>query len=81
MTIKIEGLPEGQTIKHINVDIQFEDGEPKIKTNLDETAELKSVQAKKPENLHAETTPNGPNIRTSERPQKEIPDEMQNLEF
>lgn len=81
MTIKIEGLPAGQTIKHINVDIQFEDGNTKIKTKLDETEPVKTFQPKEPENLQAETTPSGPNFRNIERPQKEIPDEMKDLEF
>ena len=73
MIIEIKGLPEGQKIKHINVDITFDDN-----------GEIGSVT----ENFqHAceETQPVEIDTREAftnqDRPKAEIPPEMTNLEI
>lgn len=85
MIIKIEGLPEGQKIKHINVDISFEDGEAVVKTKadpvydtpkpdvkFDNTVEINPIKGDYPSEM--------PMI-PGNREKKEIPPEMQDMEF
>ena len=74
MTIKIENIPEGQKIKSINFNIDFESGEsetyvkqPFIKTT--NTFESNIV----PQNIVS--------VDTEKRELKEIPAEMLNVEF
>ena len=84
MTIKIENIPEGQKIKSINFNIDFESGEsetyvkqPVVKT----TNTFESNIA--PLNMKATgiDEPNIPSVDTEKRELKEIPAEMLNLEF
>jgi hypothetical protein len=78
MLIKIEGLPEGQKIEHINVDIKFVDGVATAKTTTKVETEPKDIPLTS--NLTASTTPEGPNIRSSSE-SKPIPPEMSDMEF
>ena len=84
MIIKIEGLPDGQKIKHINVDISFEDdGSAVVKTKTDTET---GIQIDKPKSVVESDIdfepPKAPeHFHFDDRPQKEVPPEMQDLEF
>lgn len=43
MIIEISGLPEGQKIKNINVEVNFEDGVAEIKTSTETTEPLNDI--------------------------------------
>lgn len=86
MIIKIEGLPNDRKIKHINVDISFEDGEPVVNASVDTisqpqpiaprgTAETETTASEAPE------APEAPKPEIIEREKKEIPPEMLDMEF
>ena len=90
MKITIEGLPEGQKIKHINVDISFdEDGNPRTVTRVKpqresvDNEEMKAhveaqvppVNVQPPMTQVAQPSVDGP------REAKEIPPEMQDISF
>lgn len=73
MIIKIENLPEGQTIKHINIDISFDDdGNPQIQTTRDsevsfeESSEIPEVESP---------------VTDEEREHIDVPPEMTDVEF
>ncbi len=84
MIIEIKGLPEGQKIKHINVDIEFDDsGEiesvnvnPLTEGSYKTNAKEQSVTNLKPVIQAPPATSQDTN-----REQKEIPNEMKNIEF
>lgn len=72
MIIEIKDLPSGRKVKHISVDITFEeDGSPVVKTS---TAEEPKEEIKF-ENVEP------PKVQDSQREQKEIPPEMSDMEF
>lgn len=73
MIIKIEGLPQGQKIKHINVDISFEDDDVKVQTTTEVEEPASDIEFEK---VEAPET-----FQFDGRPQKEVPPEMQDLEF
>jgi len=91
MIIEIKDLPNNRDVKKITFDIEFEDGEVStvnedvtIRPRVDEDNDITfddPVPPMQSTNLNQKTTPEGPNFRSDERPTKEIPDEMQNLEF
>ena len=74
MTIKIENIPEGQKIKSINFNIDFESGES-------ETYVKQPVV--KTTNIFESNIPplNITSVDTEKRELKEIPAEMLNVEF
>lgn len=72
MIIEIKNLPEGRKVKHINVDITFEEDGAVVKTVTEE----KSPQP----NVKFDNVPTPPQT-VVEREHKEIPPEMQDLEF
>lgn len=77
MEIIINGLPEGHKIKHINVDIKFDDnGAVTINKKVEpiETPKLADVEPE-PEMVEK------PKIKQDDREKKEIPQEMTNQEF
>jgi hypothetical protein len=43
MIIEISGLPEGQKIKNISVNVKFEDGVTEIKTSSESTESTESI--------------------------------------
>jgi hypothetical protein len=43
MIIEISGLPEGQKIKNISVNVKFEDGVAEIKTSTESTESTESI--------------------------------------
>jgi len=75
MIIKIEGL-NGRNIKHINVDITFEDnGDITINKKIDsESSKLADVEPT-PEPIAK------PDVNNTKRKKKEIPKEMKDQEF
>ena len=84
MIIEIKGLPEGQKIKHINVDISFDDSGDIQDINT--KADIGSY--KQPENIPTEPVmPQNESFKEYEvqsiekREKKEIPDEMRDIEF
>ena len=88
MKIEITGLPEGQKIQHINVDITFEeDGTPIVETKQEmqeKSLIRKNTEAKKndvSENQHVPGAPVPPIINNDNREQKEVPSEMTDMEF
>lgn len=88
MIIEISGLPEGQKIKHINVDIQFEDdGSAVVKTKATPShkeplsVDTKSVLGVSDDfGISDEIIPDMPNIE-EKREKKDIPPEMTDMEF
>ena len=90
MIIEIKGLPDGQAIKHINVDITFDESGPVVKSTVDTTSEPHSFkQPSQPASIAPTTSQessvdNGaiprPVIDT-ERERKEVPSEMTDMEF
>lgn len=85
MIIKIEGLPEGRTVKHINVDITFDETGPVVKSTVDTTAPTK-LDARQ-DTPQAPSTEPVQNIAVDRpvvdepRERKEIPPEMSDMEF
>jgi hypothetical protein len=87
MIIEIKGLPENQKIKHINVDITFDDsGSPIVKTPALELSDTFDVNEKITTNrvgtqsAQDTATPRTQNDDVN-RPKREIPSEMTNIEF
>ena len=84
MTIKIENIPEGQKIKSINFNIDFESSESKtyIKLPVEEYTNTSESNIA-PLNMKATgiDEPNITSVDTEKRELKEIPVEMLNLEF
>lgn len=86
MIIEIKGLPSGRQVKHINVDITFEDGNPVIKTNV---TEKNLVNSSDENNQHAfpdtdsihENKPIEMPTIPETRDKKEVPPEMTDMEF
>ena len=85
MTIKIENIPEGQKIKSINFNIDFESGESKtyVKLPVEEYTNAVEPSIFTPLNMKATgiDEPNIPSVDTEKRELKEIPAEMLNVEF
>lgn len=86
MTIKIENIPEGQKIKSINFNIDFESGESekyvklpieKTTTNAFDTSILTPLNKKST----AIDEPSVPPVNIEKREPKEIPSEMLDAEF
>ena len=84
MTIKIENIPEGQKIKSINFNIDFESGESEtyVKQPVVETTNTFEPNTP-PLNMKATgiDEPNITSVDTEKRELKEIPAEMLNVEF
>jgi hypothetical protein len=78
MIIKIEGLPEGHKIKHMNVDITFEEnGDVTINKKVEKVPEPPKLADVEPD-----TEPVAkPEIEHDDRPEKEIPKEMKDEVF
>ena len=70
MIITIDGLPEGQQVASIKVDVQFTDGTVDVKTNIDTTHVV-----------FTDDVPKAPQTPTLDREAKEIPAEMKDQEF
>jgi hypothetical protein len=92
MIIEIKGLPDGHKIKHINVDITFDDGSCVVKTHAEPShaMDVDHVQnvAQRQEavqDLHKDDVQReviaAPNNNIDTRPKKEIPPEMVDIEF
>lgn len=106
MIIEIRGLAPGQTVKHISVDIEFENGVPSIRTKADAHCEHDDVLT--PGASGTSGAPNESNVSNAgdrqtasdspsdpfipplpstapssfeNRPKKDIPVEMMDLEF
>jgi len=90
MKIIIEGLPEDQKIKHINVDISFDENggvdkiESLIEDNIQEKRQaeldaLDTVGVLPKTNLEVPMPPVKP--PKEERESKPVPDEMKDIEF
>ena len=84
MTIKIENIPEGQKIKSINFNIDFESGESEtyVKQPVVKTTNIFESNIP-PLNMKATgiDEPNIPSVDTEKRELKEIPPEMLDVEF
>ena len=84
MTIKIENIPEGQKIKSINFNIDFESGESEtyVKQPVVKTTNTFEPNIA-PENMKATgiDEPNIASVNTEKREPKEIPPEMLDAEF
>ena len=74
MIITIDGLPEGQQVTSIKVDVQFTDGTADVKTNVDTTIDTTHV-------VFTDDVPKAPQTPTLDREAKEIPAEMKDQEF
>ena len=74
MTIKIENIPEGQKIKSINFNIDFESGESE--TYVKQPV-VKTTNTFEPNIVPLNIT----SVDTEKRELKEIPPEMLNAEF
>ena len=75
MIIEIKDLPEGRKVKHINVDIKFEeDGSVVVKSKTEPSVEVEESP------VVFDTAPVPP-VTNIERERKEVPPEMQDLEF
>jgi hypothetical protein len=74
MTIKIENIPEGQKIKSINFNIDFESGESEkyVKLPVEKTTNTTEPNIA-PLNIAS--------IDTEKRAPKEVPNEMLDMEF
>ena len=84
MTIKIENIPEGQKIKSINFNIDFESGEsetyvkqPVVKTTNTFESNITPLNMK----ATGIDEPSITSVDTEKRELKEIPAEMLNVEF
>ena len=84
MTIKIENIPEGQKIKSINFNIDFESGEsetyvkqPVVKTTNTFESNITPLNMK----ATGIDEPSITSVDTEKRELKEIPPEMLNVEF
>ena len=79
MIIEIKGLPDGRTVKHINVDITFDETGPVVKQTV-----IPHSQPAPTEPQTGNVNDNSPVIAPDthiERPAVEIPPEMRDLEF
>ena len=85
MIIRIDDMPKGQKIKHINVDVTFEDdGTPIIKTEEVPNVPYESALGKYPplKALEPKDYPNESEGSVLDaRPKKEIPPEMNDMVF
>lgn len=89
MIIEIKGLPEGQKIKHINVDVTFDDsGEVVVKTVMDpnvkkiEKLDLPPMpKPEPPRNMRRDHKEERPVIDIEKREVKDVPNEMKDMEF
>lgn len=85
MIIEIKNLPEGRKVKHINVDISFEEDGPAVEVKTDTHIELGSERPHPPAPpvpppkrvINEDLKPSIPETRET----KPIPDEMKDLEF
>lgn len=82
MIIEIKDLPQNRNIKKVTFDIEFEDGEP-ISSSGFNSGVSTSVGSREsvasPERSEVELK--RPEIDTEDREKKEIPSEMNDLEF
>ena len=84
MTIKIENIPEGQKIKSINFNIDFESGESETYVKLPIVKTTNTFEPNiAPLNMKATgiDEPNIASVNTEKREPKEIPPEMLDAEF
>ena len=85
MTIKIENIPEGQKIKSINFNIDFESGESKTYVKLPVEEYTNAVEPSIFTPLKTKSTgiddPNVAPVNIEKREPKEIPPEMLDAEF
>jgi hypothetical protein len=88
MIIEIKDLPHGRKVKHINVDITFEeDGTIStiVKDEVDTTASSEKgasrAQSQETESDVKFESTETPTPNLEDRPKKEIPPEMQDMEF
>lgn len=87
MTIKIENIPDGQKIKSINFNIDFESGDSEtfVKIPVVERPPTPYEQVIVPMNTTGvnETTPISPitAVDIEQRAPKEVPNEMLDMEF
>jgi hypothetical protein len=75
MIIEIKDIPHNKTIKHINIDITFDDNDEKNISNLDD----KKLNYQKQHQIKTEI--NSDNKESEQRISKPISEEMQNIEF
>jgi len=88
MIIEIRHLPTGQKIKHINVDIEFDDVEETTRITTanssieikDEKSHVEKSSGEKPATDFSNISPTRPAI-PEKREHKEIPAEMKDLEL
>lgn len=93
MIIEIKGLPNGQAIKHINVDITFDETGPVVRSTVDTSENQKHSFTPKPQpqqtnpaqtavdsSIDSSLIVERPNIE-EQRERKEVPAEMTDLEF
>lgn len=67
MIIEIKNLPQGRKVKHINVDITFEEDGVSVDTKTTNQIEMPIVES--------------PQKEPTKREQKEVPPEMTDMEF
>lgn len=83
MIIEISGLPDGQKIKHISVDIDFdESGNAEVKQTIEPTPNYKESESIQEliETVDEPTTPVvKPEIK--DQPKAEVPPEMKDISF
>jgi hypothetical protein len=84
MIIEIKDLPHGRKVKHINVDITFEeDGEVQVQTKVEDikiSKPTKIAPAPVAESNDTDAVIERPVI-PEEREKKEVPQEMTDMEF
>lgn len=97
MIIEIKDIPQNRNIKKVTFDIEFEDGEPVSSSSggsesyfsetgdrRDHNSQVETQEtAKEPETpeVYSEHSAEIPNITTEGREKKEVPSEMQDIEF
>lgn len=81
MIIEIKGLPNGKSIKHINIDVTFDEGgNAKVEQTVDQDEPvILSGNPISPSPQSNADSPAVPNIPEPEA--KEIPKEMTDMEF
>lgn len=85
MIIEIKDIP-GKKIKHISFDIEFDDGDTQDSIVISDQHEIKKIKDHKVENHEVEDhkvekSDEIPEVNIDNREKKEIPSEMQDLEF
>ena len=87
MIIEIKDMPIARNVKKISFDIEFEDGQT-CESNIEKTQSTMRTETfkdfsekDKQTELSEPLKISAPIVPTSDRPKKEVPPEMTNLEF